>query len=1004
MRELSYKNGQVGVDSALTVGRQRELELLSRHLNAALSGRGGIVLISGEAGIGKSTVVNLLDQTAASQDVLVLSGGCYDLTTTPPYGPWIELANQCPAEIELPTLLRRDAATGSVASQDALFDEARDYFATLSASRPTMLVLEDLHWSDQASLELLRYVARHVRHESMLVVATYRADEVTPQHALYPLLPLLVREADAERVELRQLDDEDVRTIVDERYRLPAGDASRLAAYLIAHTEGNPLFIHEVLRTLEGDGLLWLEQDNWTVAALDRGGVPPLIHQLIAGRVGRLSEETRELLAVAAVIGHEVPVELWSQVAEVENAALLAMVEEAIAANFVYATPDGTAVRFVHALVREAIYDSILPIRRRPLHEQVAEQLATARLPDPDAVADHFQRAADPRAIEWLIAAGDRAYQTYAWRTAIDRFQAAAQLIGNDPERAVERGWLLYRTGRMLRLSKPEDGVECLLEAERVARTVRDDVLAAYALADRGLLRCFTGDIRRGIDELATGVEALDGLPADHLSRDPLIASWIADALRTDEPRGLEDASVAGPSAPPNLRRSTLALWLAIVGRNVEAIAIGEAYRHETAGVPRLAELAAGSLGDAMHALGFGYAELGRRDDANQAFNRAREIYRSFDHHELVCGTTMSQLWLVICPYFATDLALRRRLVAEAEAARARGHGASGSSGSPVASGTLAVTFLAGWWVRGREVIGTELEQPNVTFRSYATAAVCAIAWGQGDDDFAWQLIHKVLVDGPHTEPGDQPFAATLVLQSLAVRLALDHGNLDHARVWLEAHGRWLVWGSSARSLPDAELLWARYHHLSGDADAARHHAVEGLRLAGDPAQPLTLLAAHRFVGQLDAEAGDYADADQHLQEALALARACAAPFEQALTLLALAELRAATGATEEAHALVAQVREICLPLAAKPTLACAEALSARLIDEQVAPGKRFGLTGREIEVLRLVAQGLTDLEVAEQLFISPRTVSSHLTGVYTKLDVRGRAAATRFAVEHELI
>ncbi|HEX2282752.1 MAG TPA: AAA family ATPase, partial [Thermomicrobiales bacterium] len=506
------------------VGREAEQARLRTYLGLALDGRGALVLVGGEAGIGKTTLVEAIAREATEQGARVLSGHCYDLTTTPPYGPWLELIDQYSAGqdgSEVPHVLRRGADVGDLSNQLELFEVARSFFADLSATRPIMLVLEDLHWSDPASLDLLRYLARHLQHQPILLVATYRVDELTTQHPLYPLLPLIVREADAERLDLRQFGDADVQALVAERYRLPAGEAARLVTYLVAHADGNPLYIREVLRTLEEDGLLRLEQGSWSVGGLDREIIPPLIRQLIAGRSIRLSEETRGLLAVAAVIGQEVPIELWGRVTDATDAAMLTAIEEAVAANFVRASPDGLTVRFVHALVREAVYEGILPVRRRRLHQQVAEQLAVLRQPNPDVVADHFQRAGDPRAIEWLIRAGDQAYRAYAWRITIERFDAAVQLMVDDPERARERGWLLYRTGRMLRLSSPSEGVERLQKAESIARTIGDGVMAAYALADRGLARCFAGDLQRGIDEMAAGVEALDALPTNHLDHDP---------------------------------------------------------------------------------------------------------------------------------------------------------------------------------------------------------------------------------------------------------------------------------------------------------------------------------------------------------------------------------------------------------------------------------------------------------------------------------------------------
>jgi DNA-binding CsgD family transcriptional regulator/tetratricopeptide (TPR) repeat protein len=989
---------------ALVIGRQREMELLRLRLTTMLAGHGRIVLIGGEAGIGKTTLVDLLRREAQERGALVLTGHCYDLTATPPYGPWLELTDQYPASPGLPELpheLRRGTDIGDVSNQQELFDLARTFFAGLSASRPLVLVLEDMHWSDPASLDLLRYLARLLLGQPILLVATYRADEVTAQHPLYPLLPLLVREADADRLDLRQFGDADVRALVDERYRLPVRDVAGLAAYLLKHADGNPLYIREVLRTLEDDGILRLEQDTWTVGALDEGVVPLLVRQLIAGRASRLSEETRGLLTIAAVIGQEVPIELWSQLTDATDAKLLTAIEEAIAANFIHATPDGSSVRFVHALVREAVYDGILPMRRRTLHQQVAEQLAATRQPNPDSVADHFQRAGDARAIEWLIRAGDRAFRTYAWRTTIERFDAAVELMAGEPEWTSERGWLLYRTGRMLRLSRPAEGVERLQKAERIARAIGDDVLAAYALADRGLARCFAGDLRRGIDEMAAGIAAMDTLPVDHLSRDPLMATWIADALRTDESRPVDGASDVSSSAPHNVRRATLALWMGVVGRHAEAIVIGESCRQEVTRTSRLTEIAAGSLGDAYHALGFAYAELGHSDSADEAFNQAREIYQGFDHHELVWGTMTSHLWLVICPYFATDLTRRRWINAEAEAARVRGHGALESTVSSVLPGSLALAFLSGWWVEARAAIGTEIRESNALFRAYTMCALGYIAWGLGSKDIAWQQIREMFVNGPMSDPGGQPFAPSLELQRLAVNLALDSSNLDGARAWVEMHDRWLTWGSAVRRRTDADLLWARFHHASGDYEAARRHADQALILAGDPPQPLAQLAAHRFIGRLDSEAGRYDDAEQHLQESLALAHACAAPFERALTLLLLAELRVATGAIDEARALVDEVRTICEPLGAMPTLTRAEAL-IRLLDSR-SVGNPAGLSAREMEVLRLVAQGLTDAEVAEQLFLARRTVNTHLTSIYTKLGVNNRAAATRWAVENRL-
>ena len=197
----------------------------------------------------------------------------------------------------------------------------------------------------------------------------------------------------------------------------------------------------------------------------------------------------------------------------------------------------------------------------------------------------------------------------------------------------------------------------------------------------------------------------------------------------------------------------------------------------------------------------------------------------------------------------------------------------------------------------------------------------------------------------------------------------------------------------------DGALGWARYQRKTGDRKLAQERAKEALDLATDPRQPLALISIHRFLGELDTEEQHFAEAEEHLQESLSLADACLAPFERALTLLAFAELRVAQQRPDEARELLAEVRAICEPLKAKPTLERVDTLEAQLM-RSARPNREelpAGLTPREVEVLGLVAQGLTDVQVAEKLYLSPRTVGSHLSAIYGKLDVNSRTAADSF-------
>jgi DNA-binding CsgD family transcriptional regulator len=235
----------------------------------------------------------------------------------------------------------------------------------------------------------------------------------------------------------------------------------------------------------------------------------------------------------------------------------------------------------------------------------------------------------------------------------------------------------------------------------------------------------------------------------------------------------------------------------------------------------------------------------------------------------------------------------------------------------------------------------------------------------------------------------------------LAVALALDAGDRAAARAWLETHDRWLEGSGAVLWRAEGEALWARYHWQEGDMQSARDHAARALAIASAPRQPLALLAAHRLLGELETDAGRYDEAGRHLAASVALAEACHAPYERALTLIGLADLRAAMGTANDARALLDEAKAICGPLDARLALDRIATLQARIEATPDTPAYPAGLSPREVEVLRLVAQGMTDRQVADHLFLSYRTVNQHLRSIYNKLGVSSRAAATHFAVEH---
>ncbi len=242
----------------------------------------------------------------------MLEGHCFDLAETPPYGPWIDLFARYrhrPRSPPLPDAFAERGTVGAVASQMALFVQVQDFLAALATRRPVVLLLDDLHWADPASLDLLRFLARSVAALPLLLLVTYRSDELTRRHPLYALLPQLAREAGAERIDLGRLDDDAVRALVGERYGLPDADAARLVAYLQAAGGGQRPLRRRTAPLARRGGRAARDGDGWRLGDLAATAVPALLRQVIDGRLARLDEEAQRLLAVAAVIGHEVPLD-----------------------------------------------------------------------------------------------------------------------------------------------------------------------------------------------------------------------------------------------------------------------------------------------------------------------------------------------------------------------------------------------------------------------------------------------------------------------------------------------------------------------------------------------------------------------------------------------------------------------------------------------------------------------------------------------------------------------
>jgi DNA-binding CsgD family transcriptional regulator/tetratricopeptide (TPR) repeat protein len=952
------------------VGRERERAQLRRALETACAGVGRLVLVSGEAGIGKTTLVEDLAVQAEALGALVLSGGCYDLTTTPPYGPWLDAFREYRPRADLPErppLLR--GGEGGAGSQAERFEQVCLFLDTLARQVPVLLILEDVHWSDSASLDLLRLVARRIRQSRLLLIATWRVDELSRQHWLFRLLPVLVRESDGLRVDLSPLADAAQRALVEARYQLPPAERDALLAYLRQHAEGNPFFLTELLRSLEEAGVLSQVAPNaWRLRDMAEAPVPDLIRQVIDARVARLGENARTLLEVAAVLGYDVPLDLWAGLSACDDATLQAVARRVVDARLMLEHPP-FGYRFSHALVREAIYHDIVLPRRQALHRQTAERLAAAASPDPDVVAFHFRQANDGRAASWLMRAGEQASRQFAPEAAIDRFTSALAVSGDLTE--VER-------------------IETYLARGRARET-----LGAFsaAVADAETARQLAG---------AAGVERLEWQALIDLgvawgpTNYSQAGRYFRQALELAR-SGNDRAAVAASLTQLGLGKFNLLKLDEALGLLREALGILE----ELGDLPSLAR-----LHDSLAVAWWGNGDAFR---AAEHWTVAIRLFeRSGDRRQLasaLCGSlAVSMTDFHIVASGSAELAASRverglrisreidwrpgeifALVNRARLAFLRGEVDTGLIDLRRARDLTSTIehyewSAAAWWVKG-----------SVMLRVAAF-------------DVARSAFEQALRDA---EKIGSRFWIKLIAPSLAVAwMSLD--EFDRARSVLEAQfGRFDAEQPLSGTLHDAHHVWALASLKLESGDAAGALALLDRLLAALPHADQGIVPG---LAVLRGEALERLGRRAEAGEAFAAARTCLAGFgERPLRIIACAGL-ARVAEPDDAQTALDEARELASIVSAHLTEAPLRTGFETAIDALLARASIPALSSanvlsaREVEVLRFVAEGLTDVEVAERLFLSRRTVSAHLRSIYNKLGVSTRTAAARQALEQHLI
>ncbi len=973
------------------VGREREMNTLRRSLEQMFQSEGSLVLVSGEAGIGKTSLVHELISEAREQGATVLTGHCYDLSATPPYGPWLELFERYHHHDglpELPMVLKPGTGVGDLSSQAALFEVVLDFVVTVSETLPLVLLLEDLHWSDQASLDGLRHIARWIGEQRVLIIATYRDDEINRKHPLFRLLPPLVRESPTERIDLRPLDLHAITQLVESQFELSPSDHAALVRYLIELSEGNPLFADELLRTLEREGIVRQVGSSWRLADLSTAPIPSLIQQLIERRMESLDERSRSAIRVAAVIGQKVPLAMWELL--VDPASLGEAMQEAMDAGLIRGASEVSGITFRHALVRNAVYATVMLHERRALHGKLAELFMNRSRQDLESISFHLKQAGDERAAEWLIRAGEQAERTFAWHEAFARYHEALDVLYEIPASEPTAAGLMLKTARLLRFLDPGRATGYLNTAKQMALDCGERAIAAAAQFNIGTNLCNLGDFRRGLQEMTDAVEIL--------SRSPEEAARIARWTQT---------SLAAKADPIEAWIGLLTMNLSTAGRFHEAIEMGQrSLRIEWEDVHRpeiVAQLSqhTHSALDAFEGLGVAMAALGKPEDAKIAFDLSQEIHRKLNYGPPRVIVSSLDLIMNHFPYRANHLHERARLVQIIEDHLQVSSEMVGNQNSMW--GYEHYLVYTGRWSELHELIGSGLTPTLVEYRFASKTARARLHWYQGNQNEAWKVLNEILKSGPTSNPREHVFIVPAEPLRIAAGLALDAGDSRLAREWIITHDAWLDWSGAVLGFAEGLLLWAKIHHVEGNDQEAVRLACDALCCARQPEQPLAQIAIHRFLGDLCRQREDLDTAGTHVRTSLELAEACDLPYERALTLLAGAELEIAKDNRGEAVDLLGEVRRVGVDLGARPMFERAERLASRLTTPRTTDS-RYGLSARELEVLRLLVEGRSNKEIGDELFISPRTAMQHVSSILRKLDVENRSAVAARAVRENLV
>lgn len=946
------------------VGRTAELQALTRLLTKACGGHGGVAVVAGDAGVGKSRFCREIKTAAAAAQMRVIEGRCSPSESTIPFAPFIDALRfrlakgegAAAAEVLEPILghvaplfqdLARPEHAGRPADPTATpFDRILGVLHRLTSHGAVLFIVEDMHWADATSRDLIHFLARRISALPLVLLLTYRTDEIPAGQPLHRMVAAVTREPEVVRLQLERLSDAEVADLLTQL--LAAPPSPEFATAVADRTEGNPLFVEELVRVLFE--ALPASAPDYTAAHLAQVHPPVTVQDMVQDRLAPLSDDAREALLVAAVVGRTFSFDLLRTVLEWPEERLLTAVERLVAHRFLTELGGaGEEFAFRHSLVQEVMYTSAIGRRRRVWHRRVATVLeqhhVLATLPHA-TLAHHYYLGGDSaKARAHLLLSGDEAARLCAWQDAEAKYEQALSMAEQQQADPVTQAMILERLAEVAWWQNRVEALEQYArEALAICRAIGDRARAATLLRRLANLDAHQrGDLTKATARLNEALTLAEG------TAEPAVV--LNDLAR------VQLAQRRWPEAAASFERA-LALALDRGDCAEEAFALVNLGRIAIAG---------GAVATGVQRLELARALLAEDE---MPIERAAEIYHAgIRVLDAAREHARAQQWVDAGLQFAGA----RKLPGDYAIYRA--YGASiqrraGDWGSALQQSTAAVAELRNMGraeLREALRIHADLHRVRGDLNAARIAYEEAIALGDVDAEIGKALLLMA----------DHRWERAIKVLNEQLAAAHPQNRLFRMRVLpilIEAHAHMGNGDAAEAALHELEALTGQSDYRAGAAATAYGRAlVHAARREAGPAEVAARVAVTAW-RQLDL------------------------PYEAGRASLLLARL------TNDEHCARDAARTFAA-LQARLDLAQTESLLRQLGVRARArraapmlPAPLDRLTAREAEVLAELARGRTNKQIAKVLAMSPKTVGNHVASIFAKLGCTTRTEAARLS------